>query len=484
MLDDFLWLRWPALLLVYTLTAWVVIHALLHKSDPRSALGWTAAVVFLPLVGSVVYFIFGIERADSRASRLMREAALLAKGRRDSLHGGEDSSHPPGYLDEEEIKTHYPLARIGLNITGRALVGGNSVRPLFDGEQAYPEMLKAIAKARDHVYMATYIFNHGEYGMLFAEAMAKAAGRGVDVRLVVDGFGGTVYSWRNPWKSLAQHGVKVARFLPLRLFPPNFSINLRNHRKVLVCDEIGFTGGMNIADYHMASRGRGYRVRDVHFACRGPVVAQLREAFLLDFGFATGTYDEPDNIYEPTGGWSACRMVMDGPGSGGDPLHDLICGTIGGARERVLMMTPYFLPTREIIAALRATSLRGTEVKIVLPAKNNLFYMQWASIHILPNLMKAGVRFFMQPPPFAHSKLLLVDNEYSLIGSANMDPRSLRLNFEMNMEVFDPMLNNRLKEHFVDTMAKSREITARELLGRPLPVKLRNAFCWLFSPYL
>lgn len=462
-------------LLAVQILSWVAVgHALLTKRDPRSALGWTITALFLPIVGPVLYALFGISRAESRASRIMRQQAAIEPEYAHPVCPEE----PPEFVPENIAL----MERLGRRLTDQHLCGGNALTPLHNGNEAYPAMLQAIQAARQQVFLATYIFNAGATGTAFAEALAAAAARGVDVRVLVDGIG-TLYSWRKPWKKLPEYGVRVALFLPPKLFPPNLSINLRNHRKVLVCDDVGFTGGMNISDDNILS-DRKNCVQDVHFRCLGPIVNQLRRAFLLNWGFCTGEYGSLPPFCPTSAGDSRCRIVMDGPGSDADTLNDLYCGVINGARRSVRIMTPYFLPSHDLMSSLRSAGLRGVDVRVVLPGKNNLPYVHWATFRLLPGLLAAGVRIWYQPPPFAHTKLLGVDGYYSQIGSANLDARSLRLNFELNMEVFDPAFHKRLAGHVDSTIARSREITLRNLQRQPLWVKLRNAACWIFSPYL
>ena len=481
-------LHWPEvviLLAVHALSWFVVAHALLHKRDPRAALGWIAAALFLPLVGALLYFTIGISRVDSRAAKLMNRAASLAGEHRRRLSG--DSALSPSQqcaLRSEELTIRFALASVGEKVTGRKLVGGNALTPLFNGEEAYPAMLDAIREAGSEVFLSSYIFNNGVVGRAFVAELANAARRGVDVRVLVDGIGG-LYSLRAPWRGLHTQGVRVARFLPPRITPWHFSINLRNHRKILVCDAIvGFTGGMNICDNHLVALPAPRRVRDVHFACRGPLVEQLRDAFLLDWGFVTGYYEEPKAGCQDENGDCLCRIVLEGPGTATDQLHDILCAVITGAKRRVCLMTPYFLPTHELIGSLRAAALRGVRVDVLLPETNNLPYMHWATRHLLPQLLQAGVHVVYQPGPFAHTKLLLIDDAYAQIGSANLDQRSLRLNFEVNVEVFDTTFARQMRAFFDIDFQSGKSITSEELRGAALPIRLRDAFFWLFSPYL
>ncbi len=473
-------------LILAHLLSWLTIgHILLNKSNPRAALGWTVAALFLPLVGSILYYLFGIARAESRAVKLMHSAASKAM---QSLHEGGPQKNSfdksTCHMTNELIqKKFHHFAGIGLKLSKRALSGGNDIRPLINGDEAYPQMLDAIANAKHHVYLTTYIFNAGDTAKDFCSALSNAAKRGVDVRVIVDGLGARLYSLSWPWKKLCNENVKVTQFLPPRIYPPNLAINLRNHRKVLVADSLGFTGGMNISDNHVQRHAK-FSVQDVHFKCSGPIVAQLREAFLLDWGFCTNDYNTTHSTEENMCGDVLCRMILDGPGTGRDPLHEILYTIMGAARKSICLITPYFLPTHEVVGALKAAAVRGLDVRVILPAKNNLFYVHWASQHLLPILLESGVRIFYQPAPFAHTKLLMVDGYYTQIGSANLDARSLRLNFELNVECFDTSFTRKMTNYFDYKQLKSREYTMLDHQKLSLAKRLRNAACWLFSPYL
>lgn len=222
-------------LLFFHLLAWVAVgHALLTKRDPRSALGWSVVVLFMPVVGVIAYAIFGIGRTESRAAAIMRHNAALAPGYTHPALGAKVPEQIPEQIRHMEL--------LGRHLTQQHLCGGNSIEPLINGNEAYPAMLEAIRQAKDHVYLLTYIFNSGEVADSFAKELTAAVQRGVDVRILLDGLG-RFYSFRTPVRKIAKAGARVAYFLPPRLFPPNLMINLRDHRKLLVCDDIAFTGG-------------------------------------------------------------------------------------------------------------------------------------------------------------------------------------------------------------------------------------------------
>jgi cardiolipin synthase len=455
-------------------------HALLFKRDPRSALGWIMACLVLPLLGPVLYWSMGVNRIRTRARQWLESGRRLAGW--DTLSGPRAPEDRPALQPGSEYLTE--LCNLTDRLVGSPLVAGNRMLVLHNGEEAYPAMLAAIAGARRSINLSTYIFDGDGSGRRFVDALRAAAGRGVDVRVIVDSLG-EKYSHPSARKVLRGSPVRVGRFLPLR---QGGYVNLRNHRKILVVDgATAFTGGMNIGDRHLVERsGPPPAVTDVHFRVEGPVVAELQKVFLEDWYFVTGELVEDAAFFPPIApaGASLARTVADGPDREYRTLNLVILGALACARRRVLIMTPYFIPDRPLLSAITTTALRGVEVTLILPARNNLPFVHWATRSYLWELLQLGVRVMYQPPPFVHTKLFLVDGTWSLIGSANLDPRSLRLNFELDLEVYDREFTNLLERDMAQTIARSREVTLAEMDGRPLPEKVRDATAKLFSPYL
>ena len=477
-------LIWISLAGLHIFAALSACHALLRKRDSRSALGWVAVILIFPPIGPFLYWMFGIARTESRAARLMRKAARRMAGEVD-LHGRTLEDCPARSVTPEDLpESLRGLARAGQSLTGRCLLGGNDLIPLFDGEQAYPVMLEAIEQARIRVWLSTFIFDPDTVGEQFIDALNRAAARGCDVRLLTDGVG-TFHPFSG-WEKRLQ-GVRHATFIPPSLIPPQVFINLRTHRKVLVCDDaVAFTGGMNISDRHYTHNTNPDRVQDLHFRCAGPIACQLGLAFELDWAFVTGeqpTLETLQALEEPRSlaGAIPCRLLMDGPGSPGATMLELVCAQISAAKERVRIMSPYFLPPHQLSGALVSAVLRGVQVDVVLPGLNNHAFVDWAMRHQNPMLAEAGVRIWYQPPPFAHTKLLLVDQDYVLFGSTNLDPRSLNLNFELVVEALDAPLHTRLTAFYEGVRRVSLPAGLPE---KRLLVRLRNAGMWLASPYL
>ena len=459
----------------------VSAHIVLNKDDVRAAIGWTGLVWLTPVVGSVLYGLFGI-------NRIRRQAGMLRRGRAIAEGGTAELAAVPTQDAVLAVDTpaglHGIAALVG-RATGLPLTVGNAVEPLVNGDEAYPAMLAAIEAAARSVWLATYIFDRGHAGDRFVEALGRAVARGVEVRVLVDGVGAH-YSRPSILRALRSRRVRVATFLPPRipLFQPYF--NLRNHRKLLVVDgRVGFCGGMNIRDACVLALGLPSATQDVHFRLEGPIVQQLAQGFAFDWAFTTKErLDDGPEPVPPGAGDVAARGVPDGPDEDFETLALVLQGALSQARRSVRLATPYFLPDLPIVDALRISALRGVRVDIVLPERGNLRLVQWAATAQLGQILSWGCHVYLSRPPFDHSKILVVDGGWSLIGSANWDPRSLRLNFEYDVECYSTALASRLEALLDAKIASGRRITRADLDGRPLPVRLRDGVARLAQPYL
>lgn len=466
-------LQWIALIAVALISTGSALHALLYKREPAAAFGWIAFCLLFPVVGPIFYFLFGINRVRVRARQLRGET-------------GETDADPSNRLPRAIPAAFRTQAQISTAVTGLPIAHDNVIDCLAGGEAAYPAMLDAIRSARETVYLSTYIFESNQTGEAFVEALAAAQERGVTVRVLLDGVG-EWYSWPPVRYQLRRRGVTVARFLPPRLLPPNPVVNLRNHRKLLIVDgQTAFTGGMNIGDRHLLQRpGRRAGIRDLHFRINGPLAAQLEQVFLDDWAFITAEQILPTaKDTTQAKGSALCRTLVDGPNEDLHRLTMVLVGAVAAAREHIAIMTPYFLPPRELVAALQAAAVRGTRVDIILPGRNNLPFMHWATRNMLWELVKWGVRVYYQPGSFDHTKLLVVDGHYTQVGSANLDPRSLRLNFEVMVEVYDTNFGAEMTAHIEHIRQNAERITLETLDSRPLLPRIRDALAWLFTPYL
>ncbi len=457
-------------------------HAILYKRDSRSAIAWVGFVWMVPLVGAVLYFMFAINRVRRRATVLRSSFEKYRAPETEPQCSPEDLHRRlPAQKSHLEM-----LARVVNNVVERPLLPGNRIEPLINGDEAFPAMLEAIQQARRSVSLLTYIFDRDEIGLAFAKALGEAHRRGVEVRVLIDA-AGTRYSWPTILSVLRQEGVPYERFLPLFSMGRVLAMNLRTHRKIMVADgQVGFTGGMNIRFGNCLKANPPCPVQDLHFKVQGPVVGQMQEAFADDWLFSNGESLRGEAWFPkpvPAGDVFA-RGVTDGPDEDFEKLRWTLLGALSIARHSVEIVTPYFVPDRAVVSALTVAAMRGVRVDIILPSRSNLPFVQWASQAMWWQVLEHGCRIWLTPPPFDHSKLMIVDGCWVLFGSANWDSRSLRLNFEFNVECYDVELAKRLKIAIDAKRNAARQITLEQVDSRSMPVRFRDGLARLASPYL
>ena len=476
---------WPYLVTAGDLTIALLAsgHAILYKRDARAAVAWVGFIGLVPFLGALLYLMLGV-------NRIRRRARSLFAGRPHSKPPPSPfeclASEVPHVLGPEaaHLAVH---AQVVAAATGQSLLRGNRITPLYNGEEAYPAMIQAIDEARDWVLLSTYIFDNDRAGALFLEAFRRATARRIEVRVLVDDLGAR-YSCPSIIGGLRNAGVRVARFLP-KLIPTRFRFaNLRNHRKIMVIDgRVGFTGGMNIREGCLLELDPRHPVRDLHFRVEGPVVSHLQAVFTEDWAFITGELLQGPRWFPhaEAAGRTLARGITDGPDENFERLRMTLLGAIAVARSSIIIVTPYFLPDATLVSALNVAAMRGVEVNILLPAENNLPVVQWASTAQLWQVLERGCRVWLTPEPFDHTKLLIVDEAWVLLGSSNWDPRSLRLNFEFDLECYDGELAKSLQRWVrEERLRDARPVTLAEVDGRRIPIRLRDGVARLLSPYL
>jgi cardiolipin synthase len=453
----------------------------LNKRDTRSAVGWVGLIWLVPILGTLLYMLLGINRIKRRAKALRSEREQLQQPLSATGFFPDSPENVFGLHDQFEA-----LARLVGNIVQRPLLQGNRITPLVDGDAAYPAMIRAIDEAEYSIHLSTYIFDNDKAGDLFLKALARAVERNVSVRVLIDAVGAR-YSWPPMTRKLRRSGISVERFLPSFLPWRLLAMNLRNHRKLLVIDgKTGFTGGMNIRESLLLRERPSSPVRDLHFLLEGPVVGHLQKAFTEDWFFTTRESLAGALLFPAIEqrGPVLARGIPDGPDEDFEKLLWTVHGALAVAKKSVHIMTPYFLPDAALIKSLNLAAMRGITVDIVLPRVNNLPIVKWASASLWWQLLEHGCRIWLSPGPFDHSKVMIVDGIWTLFGSGNWDPRSFRLNFEFNVECYDRSLADQLAGLVMGRMKDADRVTLEEAMGRTLPVKLRDGVARLFSPYL
>lgn len=443
----------------------LTIHILLRKSDPKASLMWIALVWFAPIFGAVFYFLFGINRISKRASRL--------------IYLDDTESAQPDDLDGCDF-TDDPWAqfrRLGNRVTQSRGSSGNSVKILEGVDLIHRAMIDAIGDAHNSVELSTYIFRRDALGASIVEALILAHHRGVDVKVLLDGVGNGPFRSKT-YRQLKSNGIAVHRFLH-SIWPWRMPLmNMRNHRKLLIVDgDIAFTGSMNLG---------GVSNLETQFKIRGPVVYQCRTAFNYDWQLAGGREISQDiqRLDHNNAGDSVARAILSGPIYERERLRWVILGALGAASKTIRIVTPYFVPDHGLISGLVIAALKGVRVEIILPERSNYAFADWASQRQLKDLLLAGCHIYHRADIFDHSKLMTVDGQWGLIGSSNWDARSLRLNFELDMEWEDVEFVGALDHLITARRNRSEIITSANFADRSVFIKLRNSAARLLLPYL
>lgn len=455
-------------------------HAIMYKRDPRSAAIWLFISFVFPIFGPWLYWGFGINRIERRAMKRRRKRARVfgSVGREKAQADAKAVSDGVGHLQ--------PLRQIGDRVTRLPLLPGNKLTPLHNGEQAYPEMLNAISLAQKNVTIESYIFDWDDTGRRFARALGEAAQRGVKVHILLDGVGAVGVVSRIG-RMLLKSKAEVAGFFPLGLPLGRLRVNLRNHRKIMVVDgKIGFTGGMNISAKHYLGLNRPDRIEDLHFKVEGPVVSELQEAFVEDWYMATNkalTEDEYFPELEPCGD-ALCRAIISGPDENLEKIHWIIEGALAAAEHSVQIVTPYFIPTRALTSAMILAALRGVRITLIMPEELDIPLVRYATDAYLWQILEYGIGVYRRPAPFVHTKLMIVDEQWLLLGSANLDRRSFRLNFEFNVEAYDRKLAAEMSAWCAGLTEGLEPVSLEAVDSRSMLRRLRDGAVKLFSPYL
>lgn len=457
----YLTLGWA--LYLFWLGGWIV----LQKREPAATLGWLMGLALLPYLGFVVYYWLGPQRIHRHRLRRARSRAA----------GLAATALPPDDTARE-------LARLGQATTGLAPATADSVRLLVDGAAKYTALLADVAAARRAIDLEYYIYLPDRTGTALRDALVERARAGVRVRLLLDaiGSGKTSRAFLQP---LVDAGGEVAWFHPLRLrwFWKRPWLNLRTHRKIVVIDDaIAYTGGMNITD-EQDERLRTDAYRDLHLRLTGEVVRALQLVFVEDWAYATGAPPRLSPAPPVGAGAIATQALVSGPDSEWEAIHRLHVGAIHAARRRVWLVTPYFVPGEAAMMALTSAALGGLDVRLLVPKLSDSRIVTWAARSYFDELLAAGVKVYEYGPRLLHSKALLVDDDLALIGSANFDHRSFRLNFEVSMLFRDAGIAAELARLVEGELASAPRVHRDR--ARPLwRARLPEALARLVSPLL
>lgn len=456
---------------VYAMSLALIPRVVLARRESAATMSWILVLVLMPLVGLVLYYFFG----ERRLQRYVRKRRASSRAIAEALERSRGARSRPELAIPEDDRD---LAAMVTRICEIPPIPGNALRPFVDPDEAAESMLLAIALAEGSVHFEVYIFKNDESGRRFRDALAAAARRGVRVRLLVDAVG-SVFTPASFFRPIVEAGGAVATFHPVNPLRGLYHANLRNHRKILVLDgKVAFTGGLNVGNEYGGWLRRRARVwRDTHLELRGPAVAALQDVFVEDWHFATGSEVSAEEAFPavPASGHEVVHAVASGPDSDWEAIHHAIFTTITQAKHHVWLTTPYFVPDRALLVALQTAALRGVDVRVLLPARVDHLLVRAAGRYHYDELLRAGIRVFEYEREMLHAKTVEVDGRWSTLGSANLDLRSFRLNFELNIVVYGEGFARDLQRTFLRDLGNSREVSAETVRGWPFRMRFANA---------
>lgn len=454
------------------LAGWIV----LQKREPAATLSWLLCLALLPYLGFVIYYLFGPQKI--KRHRLRRDGCKV------NFSPPQNQANNPEYTE---------LQRMAFSCTGLPPSSAHSVEMLVDGGNKYPRLLQDIAGAQQLIHIEYYIYQPDQSGTALRDALIDAARRGVKVRLLVDGVGAAKASQKF-FQPLMDAGAEVERFHPMHFggifrFWKRPWLNLRTHRKIVVIDNaIAYVGGINITD-DQDERINPLAYRDLHLRIEGNVVLELQQVFAEDWIYARpGKHAWVDEMAgQPpaaTAGKIAMQIIASGPDSDWEAIHRAHISAIHAAKKRVWLTTPYFVPGEAGRMALSSAALGGLDVRLLVPKMSDSRLVTYAARSYYAELIRAGVKIYEYGPRLLHSKTLLIDDDLALIGTANFDHRSFRLNFEVQALIQDSGVALQLKKQLESEFARAPQVELNEGKAPLFTTRLPEAIARLLSPLL
>ncbi len=474
---------WQAALAVnYVIVILMLASILRRQKEPMSMLAWIFTILTVPYAGWMLYMLFGSTRIRRRARRRRRRVAhVVSSGKRWAEHRTES--------ERETVQLPDDLAtveRITRRLLGVPATDGNEVHVYEEPNATYYALEESIRAAKHHVHLEYYIWQPDDTGRHFRDLLIERAKDGIQVRLLLDAVG----SWRTKWsflQPLIDAGAQASFFLPVRILRRRWNVSLRNHRKIVVVDgRTAFLGSQNIGDEYLGRRKKLSPWRDAHMRVAGPAVLFLQQAFVEDWYFATRENIVGDEYYpEPLHkGESIVQTVATGPDEEVGVLEQIIFAAVSTAGESIRIATPYFVPGQELRAALRYAAYRGVKVQIILPTRHDAPVVLWAGRSFYAELLAAGVEIYEYDDGVLHSKLITIDGKWCMVGSANMDIRSFRLNFEITALIYDAGVTADLSFSIDRDVQRSRRISQEDVWRRPLHQQLIEGGARVLAPLL
>lgn len=467
--------------LAYVLSLYSIRWVLLLKSrEPTSSVAWILMIVALPVLGGLLFLVFGINRVERKAVGMKRQTRRVLGPILPELSKFESSP----------VNSREPLGngllRMATQINLMPATFGNDIEILTETPRTLTLIEEAIAAAKETLHLEYYIWRPDRTGTRLRDMLIQKAREGVAVRFLYDGIGSFTLS-RRFLRPMRDAGILVAAFLPGRAFLHRWSVNLRSHRKILVVDgRVGFTGGMNIGDEYLGKNPHLGFWRDTHLRMHGPAVVQLQQVFVEDWLFATNEELSLAEVFPPptTSGDVVAQVLVGEPIGDLSTFHSVLFAAINDARKQILLTASYFVPPESLVTSLETAARQGVRVRLLLSSRSTFFWTLAAGRSYYESLLRAGVEIFEYQHGLLHAKTLTIDGQWSLVGTANFDTRSLFLNFEVGVAVYDERFASQLESQFERDIAHASRISLDAWLERPESHVLFENIWRLFAPVL
>jgi len=457
-------LFWTLLTIVnYAAVAAAIVFILRSRKEPAAMMAWILTLLLLPVLGLILFLLIGDSRITRQVRRRRHRRASIAQSLARRIAGME--SWHARVEARRMVRRLRDLVRIASAVGHLPPTLGNKVTIYQDPERVFLALSLAMEAARKHIHVEYYIFQPDDTGRAIRDLLIRKAREGVKVRVLLDAVG----SWsltREFIDAFRQGGVELSFFLPVHFSPTLFRLNCRNHRKLVVVDgTVGFTGSKNIGDEYLGRRKKLGPWRDTNLRIEGPAALHLQDTFIEDWHFVAGQdLSHDDSLFPkpPDDGPAAVQIVPSGPDHERDSLHILLLSAMGTARRSIDIITPYFVPDAGMALAMKAAAMRGVKVRLLVPVRSDSWFVLWAGRSYYREMIDAGIQIFEYLDGMLHSKVVIVDQSWSLVGSANMDVRSFRLNFEVTALLYNEELSQELSAEFITLSERARRFTVED----------------------
>lgn len=458
----------------------------LERRNASATWAWVMVLFFLPVAGFAMYLILGQKLRKRKLSKLFginqRIIEDTIEYQKQQLKSGEMR------FNDSSMSQYRDMIYMNLNTSYSVFTSNNKIEIFTDGHQKFDALLEDIAAAQHHIHLEYYIVRNDKLGRRLVKALAEKAAQGVRVKFLYDHIGSSRLPKRF-FQELRAAGGMEAAFFPSRIPYLNLKINYRNHRKLVIIDgQVGYIGGFNIGDEYLGLNKHFGEWRDTHLKVVGNAVLQMQAQFLMDWNLASSSKIKLDEHYFPyhheENGSIGMQLVASGPDTEYQQIKASYIKMIYSAHESICLQTPYFIPDESLMTALKTAALSGVDVRIMLPLKRDHFFVYWASHSYLGEMLAGGVKFYLYEKGFLHAKTLVIDGKVASVGTANLDIRSFKLNFEMNAFIYDSETAARLQRIFEQDIAYSQQLTLEIYEARPLINRLKESISRLLSPIL